>query len=662
MLYLTLSLVFSYVSLVHCQLSDLHKNVQIDYKPVTICEETPGVASFSGYLHLPPGTLEEVGLDQSYPMNIHFWYFQNRERRDDAPLTVNLGGGPGASTLMQLFREHGPCKVNADSSTTRLNQWSWNSESDMLYLDQSVQTGFSYDNLEEGTQSAFGEVLLDVNSKSAKSSSMPGSRRGLFSSNNPKSTTNSTQSVAQSTWLYMQLWLAMFEERQSSNPTINIWSASYGGHYAPTMVKYTLEQNERLKSGALSLDLYREIHIGSVGLTNACLDAPVQLPHYAEMARANTYNISLITVAEYESVQQHLTKPHGCLEKIAACRAAAPAQADDFGQNATANAICHEANSYCGKHIASMLSTSGISAFDIGYPDDVLPDSLMDTYFGYLNQRHIQEALGVPLNFSANSPVVARAFSMSGDNVKGGSLEAIGSILDSGISVTLMYGDRDFACNWLGGKALSQAIQWSKAQTFRKAGIQDIVIPLYPKAAQVQQGGGLSFIRVYSASHSVGMQQPQIAHTIYNRAITGLDIATGSVLADASYATFHEYPSWEWEDERPPVAEDNPCYTLNLGLCSKSQRQMFLDGSGLVQDFFLIADGAGECIPNPVRPCVGNKGLPAWDLRAQVEKPKEQFNLGFIILVSATALGYVTCVGILGLLWVKSHKHQYASL
>jgi carboxypeptidase C (cathepsin A) len=380
-------------------------------------------------------------------MNIHFWYFQNREKKEDAPLTVNLGGGPGASTLMQLFREHGPCKVNADSSTTRQNQWSWNSESDMLYIDQSVQVGFSYDHLEEGSQSAFGEVLLDANSESAKSAATPGFRRGFFSSNDPKQTTNSTQSVAQSTWLYLQIWQAMFDRRQSSNQTINIWSSSYGGHYAPSLVKYALEQNARLESGYLSSDLYKKMHIGSVGLTNACLDAPVQLPYYAKMARENTYNMSLITQAEYDSVQRHLTQPDGCLERIAACRAAAPAQADDFGQNAAANAICHEANSYCGKHITGMLSTSGRSAFDIGFPDNVLHEPLMDTYFGYLNQRHIQEALGVPLNFSANSPVVAHAFSMSGDNVKGGSLEAIGSILDSGISVTLIYGDRDFACN-----------------------------------------------------------------------------------------------------------------------------------------------------------------------------------------------------------------------
>lgn len=37
----------------------------------------------------------------------------------------------------------GPCSVNADN-TTKLNPYSWNNYSNMIYIDQPIGTGFSY--------------------------------------------------------------------------------------------------------------------------------------------------------------------------------------------------------------------------------------------------------------------------------------------------------------------------------------------------------------------------------------------------------------------------------------------------------------------------------------------------------------------------------------
>ncbi|PQE27657.1 serine carboxypeptidase protein [Rutstroemia sp. NJR-2017a BBW] len=83
----------------------LRDDIRVDSKPVSLCEETPGVGSHSGYIRLQPGVLKEYGIDstQDYPVNIFFWYFQNRKRRTDAPLTtlrlpLAVMGGPGASS------------------------------------------------------------------------------------------------------------------------------------------------------------------------------------------------------------------------------------------------------------------------------------------------------------------------------------------------------------------------------------------------------------------------------------------------------------------------------------------------------------------------------------------------------------------------------------
>lgn len=85
------------------------------------------------------------------------------------------------------------------------------------------------------------------------------------------------------------------------------------------------------------------------------------------------------------------------------------------------------------------------SAFDITLPS---PAAFPPAYsLAYFNQRWVQEALGVPVNFtlSANS-VVNNFFSGTGDPVIVTKRE-LESVLDSGVGVALVYGDVDYRCN-----------------------------------------------------------------------------------------------------------------------------------------------------------------------------------------------------------------------
>lgn len=132
--------------------SQHHPGISISYKEPHICETTPGVKSYSGYVHLPPGSIDEAGETQDYPINTFFWFVEARHRSPHrAPLSIWLNGGPGGSSLLGMLSENGPCWVGADSNSTRLNEWAWNGEVNMLFIDQPVQVGFSYDTLRNGT-------------------------------------------------------------------------------------------------------------------------------------------------------------------------------------------------------------------------------------------------------------------------------------------------------------------------------------------------------------------------------------------------------------------------------------------------------------------------------------------------------------------------------
>jgi carboxypeptidase C (cathepsin A) len=60
-----------------------------------ICETTPGVNQYSGYL--------SVGTNQ----NMWFWFFEARNSPTTAPLATWFNGGPGCSSMIGLFQVRG---------------------------------------------------------------------------------------------------------------------------------------------------------------------------------------------------------------------------------------------------------------------------------------------------------------------------------------------------------------------------------------------------------------------------------------------------------------------------------------------------------------------------------------------------------------------------
>lgn len=65
----------------------------------------------------------------------------------------------------------------------------------------------------------------------------------------------------------------------------------------------------------------------------------------------------------------------------------------------------------------------------------------------FYNQRWVQEALGVPVNFTLSAEsVVMNMLYGTGDLVMP-TYETLEYILDAGVGVAFVYGDRDFDCN-----------------------------------------------------------------------------------------------------------------------------------------------------------------------------------------------------------------------
>jgi hypothetical protein len=112
-----------------------------------------------------------------------------------------------------VIEENGPCMINKDSKSTRANPWSWNNHVNMLYIDQPVQVGFSYDKLINGTLNLITKDFTEVtNGNFGKTDATI--LAGTFPSQKPMFTANTTAISARTLWHFSQVWFSEYASSQ----------------------------------------------------------------------------------------------------------------------------------------------------------------------------------------------------------------------------------------------------------------------------------------------------------------------------------------------------------------------------------------------------------------------------------------------------------------
>ncbi|KAF2004374.1 alpha/beta-hydrolase [Amniculicola lignicola CBS 123094] len=569
--------------------SKIEEGILISYKESDLCETTEGVRSYSGYVRLPAGSIEDTGVrNQTYEINTFFWFFESRKDPQNAPLSIWMNGGPGSSSMLGLLRENGPCFINSDSNSTYLNEWAWNSEVNMLYLDQPVQVGLSYDKLVNVTVSSVNGVEI-----ANFSNGVPKQNNtfyvGTYPSQGRNSTTQGTLNSARSLWSFAQVWFQEFPGYKPNDNRISIATESYGGRYGPAFATYFQEQNEKIRNGTWSEHGETHIlHLDTLLIINGCIDRAVQWPGYLQMMYNNTYGIRTINSSRYEAAVNALYKEGGCLAQIEKCQTLSRAHdPTNQGYNASVNRVCQQAETFCTENIRDPYFDAGRNYYDVSAPSAASFPA--PWYAGWLNQPHVQQGLGVPLNWTQSNSAVSQAFRGIGDYPRPGWKEDLSYLLESGIKVTLVYGDRDYACNWYGGELLSLAIDYEFTPEFHAAGYAPVVVNDSYIGGQVRQYGNLSFTRVYQAGHEVPAYQPETAFKIFQRALFNFDIATGNIrTADApNYATKGPDNVFNITNESVtfPGAQ---CYVLDRDQCTEEQWKTVEDGTALVRNWIVV--------------------------------------------------------------------------
>jgi len=355
-----------------------------------------------------------------------FWWFESRSDPANDPITLWLNGGPGSDSLIGLFQELGPCNITEDL-VTQINPYAWNNVSNMLFLSQPVGVGFSYGSAEPGSLDPYFGAFLNA------SEAPVDGRYPVI--NNTKIDTTDLAAIA--AWEVIQGFYSALPQLDPNvtSKVFNLATESYGGHYGPAFFNYFQNQNKLISNGSAK---GVELQFNSLTIINGIIDEYIQAPYYPEFAVNNTYGIVAYNQSVYDYTQFALNSPvFGCLTQIEACYYTN--QSTLVGQG-----VCTEAANQCRDNVESpYYAFGGRGVYDIRHPyDDPTPP---DYIVPFLNQASVQDALGVTTNYTAFSNTeIYYAFQQTGDFVYLNFLDDLEHILNSGVRVSLIYGDADY--------------------------------------------------------------------------------------------------------------------------------------------------------------------------------------------------------------------------
>jgi len=410
---------------------------------------------------------------------------------------------------------------------------------------------------------------------------------GTFSSLNTNDTQSTSELAAMAIWHMLQGFLGVFPQygpTNSSEMGVHLFAESYGGKYGPAFAALWEEQNAKMANGTLPNNTNIEIKLKSLGIINGCVDDLVQAPFYPAMAINNSYGLTAINPTRAKVANASFYVPGGCKDLINQCRTAVEKlDPGSQGNVASVNTACSSAYSTCSTNVMQPYYDAGRSVYDIAHflPEPFPPN----TYLEYLNTPDFQSAIGTPVNYTQTNFEVVKAYTTTGDYERGSYIPELAALLKAGVRVGLIYGDRDYICNWLGGEALSLAIaaQTSPdyASKFAAAGYAPVITNISYVGGVVRQFGNLSFSRIYQAGHSVPAYQPETAFQVFARIMTGTSLSTGQIVDLSSFNTTG--PANATHTDSLPSSPSSTCYIRDIiDTCTNDDKNDILEGNGVI--------------------------------------------------------------------------------
>jgi len=389
------------------------------------------------------GEDQESGiLDLGNGDDIFYWLFSSRNNPTSDPLVIWLTGGPGCSSEVALFIENGPYTVNPDLSL-KTNPYSWNNNSNLLFIDQPVGTGFS--RARDPTHYARNENM-----------------------------------VSENFYKFLIKFLSSYPSFKGRD--LYITGESYAGHYIPAIADFIVQHPDDM------------INLKGVAIGNGWVSPYDQYPAYAKFALEN--NLISTTFSYLLSGAMKLCQ--GLLN----------------------TGVWPVAFYECQLSMSSVLGNPlapNFNVYDIRKKCDVPPLCYdMSNIKNFINREDVRRELGVSNRSWSDCNMIVHTF-MLGDWVTNLQSKVV-NLLKNKLRVLVYSGDKDFVCNWRGGEAWTNALDWDRKAEFNHADYAKWYVD-DDAAGEFKNVDNLTFLKVYDAGHMVPMDQPRVALQMLNQFI-----------------------------------------------------------------------------------------------------------------------------------------------
>lgn len=379
-------------------------------------------------------------LDLGNGDDIFYWVFHSRTNPSTDPLVFWLTGGPGCSSELAVFYENGPYTIN-DDLTLKKNEHSWNQNSNLVFVDQPVGTGFSH--AKDPTHFARNEKM-----------------------------------VAENFYRFLLKFYRKFP--QFKQRPLYITGESYAGHYIPAIADFIVQNPDE------------DIKLSGVAIGNGWVSPYDQYPAYAEFSKEN----NLIGNIQYYALKAAMKVCQGLIK---------------LGVWPVALYECQLSS----ETVLGFPLLPRFNVYDIRRKCDHPP---LCYDFGnmdkFIAREDVRAELGVSNRSWTSCDMIVHTF-MLGDWVTNLQSSVV-NLLNSKVKVLVYSGDKDWICNWRGGEAWTNSLDWSGKEDFNKDEYKkwNIGSQAYGEFKNVEN---LMFLRVYDAGHMVPMDQPQAALEMLNQ-------------------------------------------------------------------------------------------------------------------------------------------------